>query len=98
MIIDGKILKKKIIDAINVENNNHVNIDIMVDIDCGARSKVIVSLVLEDRSVNYKHFFVFAMDVKNDKNEFEDYVVRVISDDYLKYAETANQVNFDGRT
>lgn len=88
--IDCEALERKIINAINDKNNDHGHIDIMATFDYAWLK---VKIAMQDRSIDYRNTFCFAMDVKADPKEFEDYVVTTISDDYLKYAEIFKPVD-----
>ena len=90
MVINCESLEKKIIDAINAVNNDHGHIDIMASVDY---EWLQVKVALRDKSINYKRYFSFAMDVKAKETDFEDYVVKSVSDDYLTYAEAFKTVD-----
>ena len=88
--IDCEALERKILDAINDKNSDHGKIDIMAEVDYNWFK---VKVAVRDRSINYKNNFGFAMDIEADQKAFEDYVVTVVSDDYLKYAEVFKPVD-----
>lgn len=90
MTIDCEALERKILDAINDKNSDHGKIDIMAEVDYNWFK---VKVAVRDRSINYKNNFGFAMDIEADQKAFEDYVVTVVSDDYLKYAEVFKPVD-----